>query len=369
MAGLLVWTLLAIAADPAAEAPLAEQVAPSVRQLDAPQLAERDEAERKLIELGADVLPLLPPISDRTSAEVALRVTRVQQKLLKAQALSAAEPTTVTLSAEDMPLSEVLKEFAKQTGNPIHDHRQTFGEEQDDPRIKAKFDKTPFWEAFDNVLDQGGLTLYPYTGERGAFVISRPPGELPRSKGAFYNGVFRLQGARFEAARDLRNPSMESLKLFLEVTWEPRLQPFAILQPLGEVSATGSDGQPLAVAGADAEPEALIREGITAAELEIPFALPKRSVEKISSLKGKFLALVPGPVQDFRFSELPVATRNAPPRRVEQRKAGTVVSLDQVRRKQPGVGGQPAREVRCPLQRAGVAPRLGHGKRSLFRGC
>ena len=55
------------------------------------------------------------------------------------------------------------------------------------------FDKTPFWKAFDKVLDQGGLTLYPYTGERGAFVVSRPPGAMPRSKGAFYNGVFRLE--------------------------------------------------------------------------------------------------------------------------------------------------------------------------------
>ena len=61
-----------------------------------------------------------------------MRVTRVQQKLLKAQADAAAEPTLVTLKAKDTPLSEVLAEIAKQTGNPIHDHRETFGEEQDD---------------------------------------------------------------------------------------------------------------------------------------------------------------------------------------------------------------------------------------------
>ena len=303
-----------------------------MRQLDAAQLAERDEAERKLMALGVDVLPLLPTIGDRTSAEVALRVTRLQHKLLRAQALSAAEATTVTLAADEMPLSEVLKEIVKQTGNPIQDHREAFGEDQDDPRIKVKFDKTPFWAALDNVLDQGGLSLYPYAGKRGAFVVSRPPGQLPRAEGSFYSGLFRLQGARFEAVRDLRNPNMDSLKFFIEVSWEPRLQPFAILQPLAEVSATGSNGEPLAVAGTDAEPEALIREGVSAVEIEIPFALPKRSVEKISTLKGKLLALVPGPVQDFRFSDVPVAAKNTPPRRVEQRQGGTIVAIDQMRK-------------------------------------
>jgi hypothetical protein len=147
-----------------------------------------------------------------------------------------------------------------------------------------------------------------------------------------YAGLFRLEGVRFEAVRDLRNENMESLKLFLDATWEPRLQPIAIMQPLGEVSATGSDAKPIAVASADAEPEAMIREGISTAELEIPLVLPPRGTEKISVLKGKLVALVPGPLHDFRFRDLKVARKNAPAARNEQRKAGTTVAIDQVRK-------------------------------------
>jgi hypothetical protein len=330
----LIWTALVSAPGdaPTANAELAAQVGRLVRQLDARELSERDLAERKLLELGTGVLPLLPAIGERTSAEVASRVGRLQQKLLRDQAMAAAEPTLVTLKGTDLALSGVLEEITKQTNNPITDHREAFGEEPSEARVKVDFDKTPFWRALDNVLDQAGLTLYGFTGKRGAFVVSRTPGANERGAKAFYSGMFRLEPLRFEAVRDLRHEKMQSLKFFMEVTWEPRLQPFAILQPLGKVSATGDSGDAISVAGAEAEPESLIREGIAVAELEIPLALPDRRTEKISVLKGKILALVPGPFEDFRFSELPIATKNAPPKRVERRMAGTLVAIDHVRK-------------------------------------
>ena len=139
---------------------------------------------------------------------------------------------------------------------------------------------------------------------------------------------------RFEAVRDLRNTSAksQSLKFFLEVTWEPRLQPIAVLQPLSEIRATGDTGEAIAPASAEAEPEASIREGASAVELEIPLVLPKRTNETISTLKGKLLALVPGPAEDFRFRNLSVAAKNVTPKSVEQRKAGATVAIDQVRK-------------------------------------
>jgi hypothetical protein len=330
---LLLYTGLLLAAvdEPTAKPELADTVSRLVRQFDAARLTERDEAERKLLEMGPGVLPLLPPIGERTSAEVASRVAGVQHKLLRAQALAVAQPSLVTLKETDLPLAEVLQKIAKQTGNPISDHRQEFGEQRDEPRIKADFDKTPFWRALDNVLDQADLTLYGFAGQRGAFVVNRPPDAAPRAARACYSGLFRLEPLRFEAVRDLRNEKMAALKFFMEVTWEPRLQPFSIMQPLGDVSAVGDSGETISVASAEAEPEALIREGISAAELEIPLTLPKRSTEKIAVLKGKLLALVPGPAENFRFRDLPIAAKNMPSKPVEQRKAGTIVTIDRVR--------------------------------------
>ena len=334
MVNLLLCTGLWLAAADlsAADPGLAERVAPLVRQLDARELSLRDDAERKLLELGAAVLPHLPRIGEQTPAEVALRVTRVQQKLLQAQANGAAEASLVTLKADDKPVSEIVAEISKQTRNEIVDHREAFGQQKIDNRISVDFDKTPFWKAFDSVLDSADLTLYNFVGRRGAFVVNQTPGADKRSGTAFYAGIFRLEPVRFEAVRDLRNRDMQYLKFYLEATWEPRLQPLAILQPLGQVSVVGDDGESIAVTSEDAQPEATIREGMSSAELEIPMALPKRSTEKIRSLKGKLLALVPGPAEDFRFPSPPIAERNAPPKRLEQRKAGATVTIDQVRK-------------------------------------
>ena len=174
--------LLAAADQPSADIALIDQVAGIVRQLDARELATRDEAERKLLDLGAAALPLLPQIDEDTPAEIALRVTRVQQKLLAAQAAAAAEPTLVTLHGADMPIAEVFEALSKQTGNSIHDHRSAFGEEPTELRVDVDFDKTPFWQAFDRVLDDAGLALYPFSGRRGAFVVNQRPGAGSRER-------------------------------------------------------------------------------------------------------------------------------------------------------------------------------------------
>ena len=183
---------------PASDGAAKDQVAALVKQLDARELTARDEAERKLLELGPPVLPLLPRISDETPAEVALRVSRVQQKLLQAQADAAAAPTLVTLKATDAPISEVFADIAKQTGNPIIDHREAFGEEKTDPHISVTFDKTPFWKALDEVLDKGSMMLYPFAGEHGAYVVNRARRETPlrrrRLLGHLSSGTGALRG-------------------------------------------------------------------------------------------------------------------------------------------------------------------------------
>jgi hypothetical protein len=313
--------------------PLAARVTQLVRQLEARELAQRNGAERDLTQLGVKILPLLPRIDERTPAEVAQRVARVQQKLLLEQAKADAEPTQLTLKATDVPLSEVLATIAKQTGNSISDHRAAFGQRQTDPHVTVDFDKTQFWPALDRVLDQAELTLYPFTGRRGAFVIARAADAGSRSSRASYSGVFRLSPVRFEAVRDLRSQHEQALKFFFEVAWEPRLQPIAMMQPLARISATADDGETIAVSNPEAQSEALIREGISAAELEIPFRLPPRRVARIRTLKGQLSALVPGPRHEFRFPSLPLAG-NLGTRRVEQRQAGATVAIDSLRKNQ-----------------------------------
>ncbi len=330
LTGLLLRTGDSQAVDAKPDEERAAQVNRLIHQLDAPQLTERDAAERQLHALGPDVLPLLPAIDNRTSPEVTKRLSRLRQNLMRIQARSAAEPTLVTLHGEDLSLADVLAAISKQTGNPIEDHRAAFGQEAKPIHVTVDFDKTPYWKALDQVLDQAGLTLYGFGGKRGALVINRPPGAAPRAANACYAGMFRLEPVRFEAQRDLQNEKLGGLRLFVDVSWEPRLQPFSILQPLAEVSATGNHGEKIAAANPGANVETLIREGLSTAELELPFELPQRSTDTVQVLQGKLVALVPGPFEDFRFDELPLAQGAARAKPLELRKAGTTVTLEAV---------------------------------------
>ena len=167
-----------------------------VRQLDAPQLAQREAAEAELLRRGPAMLDLLPPADDRTSAEVQQRLGRIRQKLQLAAADAVTKTSTITLHADAMPLSEILRAFQKQSGNTIdYDLRgEQFGQPSAEPKLNVNFDATPFWPALDKLLDQAGLTLCPQVGQRALGVVAAPEGKpTARSDRASYSGPFRFE--------------------------------------------------------------------------------------------------------------------------------------------------------------------------------
>jgi hypothetical protein len=157
-------------------------------------------------------------------------------------------------------------------------------------------------------------------------VVARNEREQARSERGCYSGLFRFEGVAMQARRSLQNPQNHSLRLVFETTWEPRLSPIVLELALDEVRATSDTGDPVAVDSRHSRLEIPVEAGIAAAELQVPLALPDRSVKKIASLKGKLIALLPGRVETFEFDDLENAES------VEQRKAGVTVILDQVRK-------------------------------------
>jgi hypothetical protein len=314
-------------AAPAPDADLASVVRQLVRKLDAPQKAGREDAEKALLALGAKILDHLPENTDRMSAEAGQRLDRIKEKLEKSEAESTLETTSVTLSGEK-PLSDILAVIEKETGNHIVDLRSEFGQEVGDPKLKVDFDKKPFWLALDEVLDQAGLTIYPYASEGGGLgLTSRGESRLPRQGGtAVYSGAFRVEGTEFIARRDLRDPMSHMLNLTLEAAWEPRLRPIVIMQPLAAVEATDDNGQPISVSAMEGEMQFPVDSDMKSVELPIQFQLPERNVRRIASLKGKLTALLPGRVETFRFGNLDKT------KRVDRKRGGVTVALESVRK-------------------------------------
>jgi len=309
-------------AKPASEE-LAAQVRSLVRQLDAPKLEERNAAEEALVKLGSAVLDLLPKDVDASQAEVALRVARIRNKLQRTDAESAMQASRVTLRGK-LPLTKILEAFQQQTGNKIADVRREAVPNVPDPELAVDFDKTPFWQALDQVLDQAGLSVYPYGEGRTVQVVKPSAEEGSRSKRACYRGPFRFEPVSIFAERDLRKPAGGTLKLEMEVTWEPRIEPVTLVQRMSDLKATDDRGQAVAAADREAAPEIPVEAGTLGKKVVLPLAALSRDARQIARLNGRINVIVPGKAETFRFTDLAKA------KNVERRAAGVTVVLEQV---------------------------------------
>jgi hypothetical protein len=292
-----------------------EQVKVLVRQLDHNEQAKREAADKEL----------LPPINNRTPAEVRNRLTRIRTALTKAAIEATTKSAPVTLSGE-MPVSQALAELAKQSGNELVDYRDRFNQEARDPPIKVELKEVPFWQALDTVLDAAELSLYNFDEERAALAyVARGDDASPRLGKATYSGLFRLEPARIEATRDLKT-GMRSARLTLEAAWEPRIRPIVLEQPLDETSATDEAGNPLPIDGREGKLEVPVEVTNSAIELEIPLEAPDRSIKQMGTLKGKLTAVVLGRVESFEFADLDKL------RGAELERGGATVVVDSCRK-------------------------------------
>jgi hypothetical protein len=314
---------------------LAHQVSRLVRQLNDDAAARRDEAEQKLVELaGANaatvdhILALLPPDSDQLPLAVRERLTAIRTQVQDRAAKAAVSPTSVTLKADQLPLLEIFSAIEKQTGNHISDHRQQAGDEKPETQKKTsiEFKNEPFWSAVDQLLDESKLGVYNYAGNDALAIVEREPGDGPRHGAAVYSGPFRLEILEVSAQHNLRKSDRSSLKLQMEVAWEPRLRPIAVSQAATEIEAVDDTGRKLELSQPDSELDVEVPVGTQATELVLPLALPTRDVKKIASLKGKLRALVPGRQVKFEFDDLAHATGKT------QSIGGVQVTIDTVRK-------------------------------------
>ncbi|MGE0610702.1 MAG: hypothetical protein AB7O62_26665 [Pirellulales bacterium] len=304
------------------------QVRQLARQLDAAELSQREAAEQKLIELGPDVLDLLPPITPRTSAEVKERLARVRDKLQRQEAEAIVQPRRVTLDMADAPLSKVLESIQQQTGNNLVSYREQLGQEAADPHLTIKLDDVPFWQAFDQTLDAAEASVYNYADDvtDALAVAGRPEGELARRDRALsYSGPFCIEATRMESQVDLRSPRNRVLQIELDLAWEPRLKPIHVELPLSKLEVVDETGAELAVSDNEASLDATVIPGTSSTQFNLALDLPRRSVQRIERLKGQFQALLPGRVETFKFDDFKKSNQ-------ERRQGAVVVTLQSVRR-------------------------------------
>ena len=310
--------------EPAVTNDIQDKVDRLVRQLDARDRADRVSAEKQLIEMGASILPMLPRIDATTSSEKKNRLTRIRGELESAATVQSADASPLTLSG-NMSLGTLFAAIKEQTGNEVIDFRNRAGAADQNRTLEVKFDKEPFWTAIDSIMDQAELTVYNFSGEfRKLALTARPPGERDRIGSACYSGPFRIEATEIFTQRNLRTPTMQGMRIRLEVLWEPRLTPLVIRHPYSNISIEADDGNEIAPTSPQGVAEVPVQSTVSGIDILVPVELPDREATQIDSLSGTFYALVPGKEVEFEFDKL----QNA--RNIQQQQSGVRVTLDRV---------------------------------------
>ena len=133
-----------------------------IKQFGAAEFDVRQKAVDRLVELGADVIPLVKKaLAETPDNEVKLRCEMVLK------ALGAAEPTAkpndkfgygpskVTLDVKDMPLSEAIEKLAEQSGNM----RINIAENLKDKTVTLSLKDAEYWVAVDKVCEPLNLLV------------------------------------------------------------------------------------------------------------------------------------------------------------------------------------------------------------------
>ncbi len=193
-----------------ADGELARQARKLVRQLDAAEIAVRDQAFGELVKLGPAVLEHLPASSDNAPAVVRDAVRRLRREFDRQAAEQAMQAATITLQGKGLLLTRIAEEFEKQTGNKL------VLETPPEATVDVDLEKVPFWQALDTVVDRAKLSIYSFAQD-GLRIRPALPNQRPRSEGAFYTGPLRFQATGLRLERDPRLNDDPLLHVGLEV--------------------------------------------------------------------------------------------------------------------------------------------------------
>ena len=275
-----------------------EKVAALLLQLDGDSAEERDAAEKAILELGTDVLPLLPKANANTPAEMQVRLQRLTEKLQSLSIQTFMEAGTVTIEGS-MTVREALEMVEEQTGNLF------VMEGIPESEIELELEDVVFWEALDEILDAAGLDINAFGNRDGSLRLQpKAQGAGLRFTRAAYAEAFRLEVSEVSSTRSVLDASQDSLRIRAMFAWEPRLKPVFVQFPMSQMFAVLADDSELPAANAEASNEYSPSGRSNQMEIEFLMKRPPRDVKTLKKLRGKFVAAIPGKQVRLVFEKL-----------------------------------------------------------------
>jgi hypothetical protein len=186
----------------------------------------RSAAQRRLTDMGIEILPLL--LKARKAGTDLEVVRRLDDLIPTMERVALLRPKLISLHVDKKPLHDVIADISRQTGygididNGFNNKAYTF-----------QFDKMPFWEALDRIAREAHLTVYPHnygnTGDRIRLATWGAPPPHVR-----YTDTFRLVPNNMQYYRNVSyngsyadkadHPQRnETLTLTFTINTEPKL--------------------------------------------------------------------------------------------------------------------------------------------------
>lgn len=133
-------------------ADLSRRIGELVKQLSDADFALRESASAQLTEVGEPAVDELKQAAAAQDPEAKMRAEKILGDIEEHRLLARLDPleTRVTLKADNVLLSKVLKEIEKQTGNEF-DLRPEISN-FNDRAISCDFDHVPFWQAMQELM-------------------------------------------------------------------------------------------------------------------------------------------------------------------------------------------------------------------------
>jgi hypothetical protein len=283
-----------------ADAALKDRVGQLLERLDDPKPGARDEAQARLIKLGAKILPLLPATDSVTSKERKERLEKIRAALQEAADETNTGASKVTIQAKGIRLSEALQQIQKQTGNAITDIREQLGVEVTNPAFDLDLKDVAFHEALDRIAKLAEVSV---TGSTADGTIGITAGMAAKDPLIKYAGPFRVAFKQFTEVRDLQAGTSAANAQF-EVAWEPRLRPMLLALKADELEVKDDQGRVVKPQAMMESNEVVLRPENPAAELNLNFDAPDRSARKLSKFRVKADVTLPSSMKTFKFPSL-----------------------------------------------------------------
>jgi hypothetical protein len=202
-------------------------------------------------------------------------------------------PKLFTLQQKEISIGKALAELARQTGNTVDDRRRS----KDETPLAVDVKNVSFWQALDTIAKSADARVSFYEKDGKVALVDGPHRIMPVS----YSGLFRITVSRIDLIRIVETDAHACL-LYLDVAWEPRLQPLFLETQPDELIVQDDKGNPVEVPAGSKGPAAVTRRA--AAQVQVHMGAPRRSATQLGLLKGKLKIAGPNETLTFTFDKL-----------------------------------------------------------------